>query len=95
MIRFRRWQRRVRLTLAVGFCGTAMGTNCLDSDIMKRFRAAYEPGLVQGLSAAIDDPANSQIGFRQAAAALLEGLGAIIQPRTPVSSGSSNSNSSS
>ena len=88
MIRFRRWQRGVRLTLAVGFCGTAMGTNCLDSEIMKRFRTAYEPGLVEGLSAALDDPAHSQIGFRQAAAALLDGLGAIIQPRTPASDGS-------
>ena len=93
MKRFRRWQRGIRLTLAVGFFGTALATNCMDSGIMKRFRTAYEPGLVQGLSAALGDPANSETGLRQAAGALLDGLGAVIQPRTPASSGSSNSNS--
>lgn len=88
MIRFARWQRRIRLTLAVGFCGTAMGTNCLDSDILKRFRTAYEPGLVSGLSAALEDSENAETGLREAAAALLDGLGAALQPRTSASSGS-------
>jgi hypothetical protein len=88
MIRFRRWRRGIRLTLAVGFCGTAMGANCLDSDVLKRFRTAYEPGLVSGLSAALEDPENAETGLREAAAALLDGLGAVIQPRTPASSDS-------
>lgn len=93
MKRFRRWQRVIRVTLAVGFCGTAMEAGCLDSEIAKRFRSATEPGLVQGLSSAVGDPANSETGLRQAAQALLDGLGAIIQPRTPASSGNSNSSS--
>ena len=65
-----------------------MGANCLDSDVLKRFRTAYEPGLVSGLSAALEDPENAETGLREAAAALLDGLGAVIQPRTPASSDS-------
>jgi len=55
---------------------------CWDSDIAKRFREGYEPGFVEGLSQAIEDPANSQDGFRRLGQALFEGLGNIITPRT-------------
>lgn len=58
------------------------GPACLDSDIAKRFREGYAPGLVEGLSTFITDPANAEAGLQQTGAALFEGLGAILQPRT-------------
>ena len=85
-----RWNRRIRLTLATGLLGcVSMFGGCWDSDIAKRFREAYGPGLVEGLSDAITNPAQSQLGFRRTATALFEGLGAIIQPRTSAGSGGS------
>lgn len=81
LFKFRRCLKVILITGAVGVL--PIGNGCFDSSIVKRFREAYEPGLVAGLSAAVTDPANSQIGFRQTATALFEALGAIIQPRTP------------
>jgi hypothetical protein len=60
----------------------------LDSDLGKRFREGYAPGLVDGLSAAITDPAEAETGFRQAGVALIDAIGALLQPRTPSSAGS-------
>ena len=87
MKRLARWQRRIRVILAVTTCGCMMETGCLQSDIAKRFRSATESGLVSGLSSAVTDPANAETGLRQAAAALLDGLGAILTPRTPANTG--------
>lgn len=57
-------------------------TGCMDSDIAKRFREAFVPNWVAGLSAAVTSPWESEIGFRQTAVALFEALGAVITPRT-------------
>ncbi len=82
-----RWRKRLKRLMLTGLIGAAPVLNgCLDSDAFKRFRDAYEPGFVAGLSAAVTDPANSQIGFRQLATAFFEGLGAVIDPRTPAGS---------
>ncbi|MCG8408092.1 MAG: hypothetical protein MI923_23075 [Phycisphaerales bacterium] len=81
--------RRIHLLLWIGTCGTAlMTTGCLDSEIAKRFRQAVIPGLVEGWSAALLDPANAETGLRQSGAAVLEAIGSIIQPRTRVETGS-------
>ena len=57
-------------------------SSCLDSDIGKRFREGYGPGLVDGLTTFITDPANAEAGLQQTGAAFFEGIGAILQPRT-------------
>jgi hypothetical protein len=74
--------------LAVLMAGTLPVTSCFDSEIARRFRGAYAPGFMEGVSSAITDPANAETGLRQAWAALYDGLGAIIEPRTPATSGS-------
>lgn len=73
--------------------GTLFSDGCFDSAIGQRFRDATAGGLTQGLSSAITDPTNAETGLRDAAAALINGLGAIIETRG--ASGSSNSNGSS
>ena len=81
--------RRIKIALVTSVIGFAPVMNgCWDSDIAKRFREAYEPGFVAGLSMAIDNPAQSQLGFRRLGQAFFEGLGAIISPRTASSAGS-------
>lgn len=74
--------RSVLLTLA-GLCVPATAGCDWSSEVARRFREAYGPGLVEGLSAALTNPTQSEAGLRRAGAALLEGLGAIIEPRTP------------
>src|SRR5262245_24428931 len=75
--------RRIRSFLACALTASLMvAPSCLNSDISKRFRESYGPGLVDGLSTFITDPANAEAGLQQTGAALFEGIGAIIQPRT-------------
>ncbi len=76
-----RLRKKSRVFFAALLLGHALEPGCFDSAIALRFREAYTPGLVAGLSAAVSDPANSETGFRQAGAALFEGLGAILLPR--------------
>lgn len=61
--------------------------DCLDSDIAKRFRETSGPGVVAGLGNAVQNPQNAEEGLREAAAAFFQGLGGIVQPRTPSSRG--------
>ncbi|MBI5764687.1 MAG: hypothetical protein HZA51_14320 [Planctomycetes bacterium] len=68
--------------------GHAFDSGCLSSEIALRFREAYAPGLTAGATAAITDPQNAEDGLRQAWAALYDGIGAIITPRSADSSGS-------
>lgn len=83
--------RRVRRFVAYAASGFLLGgPACLDSDIGKRFREGYAPGLVEGLSTFITDPTNAEAGLQQTGAALFEGLGAILQPRTGSSTADGN-----
>ncbi len=87
MQRNRRSIRRVQRFLAYAASAFLIaGPPCFDSDIGRRFREAYGPGLVDGLSTVITDPTNAEVGLRQTGAALFDGLGAILQPRTGSSS---------
>lgn len=100
MIRRARWVRRLRAGIVLALCGGAVQfSGCMDSEIMKRFREAYAPGLVEGLTTALAAPGDAEEGLRRTATAFAEGLGAVIEPRTPApssgSSGSSNTGSSS
>lgn len=80
--------RKVKFLVAA-LIGTAPVLNgCFDTDAFKRFREAYGPGFVEGLSMAVENPAQSQLGFRRLAQALFEGVGAVIDPRSPSSAGS-------
>ena len=86
-----RWVRRVQKSLAYTASALLLsGPACLDSDIAKRFREGYTPGLVDGLSTFITDPENAEAGLQQTGAALFEGLGAILQPRTGSSASDDN-----
>lgn len=77
------WVRQVQKFMAFAASAFLMsGPACLDSDLAKRFREGYAPGLVEGLSTFITDPTNAEAGLQQTGAALFEGLGAILQPRT-------------
>lgn len=59
--------------------------DCLDHDAVKRFRESAGPGLVEGFGSALTDPQNAEAGLRQAGAAIFQGVGGIIQTRTPSS----------
>jgi hypothetical protein len=76
-----RYGKKATVVCAALLMGQVLEAGCLDSSIALRFREAYAPGLVAGLSTAISNPADSETGFRQAGAALFEGLGAILLPR--------------
>lgn len=92
MTRFFRIHRRAHLRLIAALAsGVLLSGGCLDSEIVKRFRDAYAPGLIQGLSTAFATPGQAEEGFRQMGSALADGLGAIFQTRTPASSGSGSS----
>ena len=80
---------RAKIALATALVSTAFADGCFDSAIALRFREAYQPGLTEGLSSAITDPTNAEAGLREAGAAFLDGLGAILQPRSSSSSSSS------
>lgn len=86
--RFISWKRRVSLVLAGSVTMLALADGCWDSAIAVRFREAYAPGFTEGLTSAITNPADAEAGLRQAGAALLDGLGAIIQPRSSSSTNS-------
>ena len=74
--------RAGRLLAALFVCNSVMGGGCLDSEIAKRFRTAYVPGLVEGLSTAVSTPGDAETGLRRAWAALFEGLGAALTVRS-------------
>lgn len=59
--------------------------DCLGSDIAKRFREVAGPAFIEGVNTAILNPESAEDGLRQAGAAFLEGLGGIIDTRTPSS----------
>jgi len=88
MKRMVRWNRRARwLTAAMMTCyGFSLGNGCMDSDIAKRFRDAYVPGLMEGLSTAVSAPGQAEQGLRIAWAALMNGIGAMFEVRTPATS---------
>lgn len=89
MTRCRRSFQRTRRFLAYASTATLLiAPSCFSSDIAKRFREGYGPAAVQGLSTYLTDPENAEAGLQQAGAALFDGIGAILQPRT----GSSTSN---
>ncbi len=91
-----RWNRRAKRWLVVCLTSTTvMWAGCLDSDIAKRFREAYAPGFIQGLSTAFAQPGQTETGLRQMGVALATALGGIIQPRTQLSSSSSGSSNTS
>jgi len=84
---------KAKFLLAAFLTTTAIASGCWDSAIAIRFREAYVPGLTAGLSSAITDPTNAESGLREAGAALVEGLGAALQPRSATSGSSSGSSS--
>ena len=87
--------RRIRPALAAALTSSVLLFNgCFDSDIIKRFREGSTETFVEGLSTALEQPGQAETGLRLMGTALAEGLGAILNPRTPASSGSSSSTSS-
>ncbi len=89
---FVRWNRRVKHALAAGLTASGFLFNgCFDTEVAKRFREAYTPGFIQGLSTALGQAGQAEAGLRQMGVALAQALGGVIQPRTTVSSGSSGS----
>lgn len=88
--------RRRRAVLAVVAALVACPyETCISTDLAKRFREAYAPGLIAGLSAAITTPTDPDTGIRQAWAALIDGLGALlnVQPASTKTGSSSQSGS--
>ena len=84
----RRRTRRILKLAATCSLGAMLTEGCiLQSDIAKRFREAYGPGFVAGATAAITDPNNAEAGVREATAALFDGIGAVLMPRTESSAG--------
>lgn len=84
--------RRIRPALVAALTTPVLFfSGCFDSDIAKRFREAYSPTFVEGLSTALEQPGQAEAGLRLMGTALAEGLGAILEPRTSASSGSSTS----
>ena len=79
---------RLKLLLAATLTGALFSDGCFDSSFADQFRTALAPGLTKGLSSAITDPTNAEAGLRQAAAAFIQGFGAIISPAQGSSSGS-------
>jgi hypothetical protein len=75
--------------------GPFLLNGCMDDDAVKRFRDAFAPGLTEGLSTALGADGQGAAGLRRMGTALADGLGAIIQARTPASSGSSSGSRSS
>jgi hypothetical protein len=83
-MRSRRKVMRIAVWTATYVAGAMLAEGCfLQSEIVKRFREGYEPGLVSGVTTAITDPDNAEDGVRQAIAAVFDGLGAVIQPKSP------------
>ena len=77
-----RGARKAAIVLATVFgSGTLLSDGCFDSAIAQRFRDASAAGLTAGFSNAITDPTNAEAGLRDAAAALVTGIGAVFQTR--------------
>jgi hypothetical protein len=94
MIRSSHSLRRAGLQLSAALAsGVLLSSGCLDSDIVKRFRDAYAPGFISGLTTALEAPGQAEAGLRELGAALADGLGAIIAPRSPATTGGSSTNS--
>lgn len=94
--RLHRELRWIRSAVVYSLMATALSsTGCWESDLAKRFREAYAPGFIQGMSTALAQPGQAEAGLRQMGVALAEALGDVIQPRTTVSAGSTGSRSSS
>lgn len=82
MQRTARHIRRATFTLAAILgAGTAYSSGCFDSAIAQRFRDAASPGITAGVSSAITDPTNAEAGLRDAAAAIMTGIGAVVETR--------------
>jgi hypothetical protein len=80
------------LLLTIGLFSGLLTTGCdLNSELAKRFREAYAPGLIAGLSSAVASPGSAEAGLRDALAALINGLGALINVQGPTSSSTSGS----
>jgi len=73
--------RRAGRVFAALLAANSIVGGCLSSEIGKRFRDAYVPGLVAGLSTAVTTPDQADAGLRQSLAALIEGLGAALSVR--------------
>jgi hypothetical protein len=88
-------RRRVTAILcALLASGTVLSSGCLDNDISKRFRDAFSPGFTEGLTTALAADGQGAAGLRQIGTALADALGAVIQSRTPATSGSSSTSTS-
>ena len=78
-------RRLARLPIAAMLGSTFLLGGCfgleLDSAIVQRFRAAYAPGLAEGLQTAVLEPGDAEEGLRQAWAALMDGIAAAVAPR--------------
>lgn len=72
-------KKRRRITLAV-FAAmlTCHYETCISTDLAKRFREVYAPAATAGLASAITTPSDPDTGIRQAWAALIQGLGALL-----------------
>lgn len=79
----RRRLRCLKVSLAAGFCASAFLNlgGCLDEEIAKRFRVAFGPPFVEGVSQVIGDSGTVEAALSSVATAFLSGLGAVIQPR--------------
>lgn len=78
-------RRLARLRIAAMLGCTYLLGGCfgleLDSAIVQRFRAAYAPGLAEGLRTAVLEPGDAEEGLRQAWAALMDGIAAAVAVR--------------
>jgi len=90
---FKRRKPMIVLAAILG-SGTLLSDGCFDSAIAQRFRDASASGITDGLTSAITDPTNAETGLRSAWAALVDGLGAVIQTRDSSSNSSGGSTSS-
>lgn len=89
----RHWFRK-RRAAAITITAMVVGSTCegcFNSDLAKRFREAYAPGLAEGLATAVATPGAGETGLRQAWAALFEGLGAILNVKSSTTSSASGS----
>ena len=70
-------RRAGKLFAALCACHGLAG-GCLDSEVAVRFRNAYVPGLMEGLSTAVSAPGQSEDGLRRAWSAMFDGLSAAL-----------------
>ena len=70
--------RRAGRLLALAFACYGIAGGCLDSAVAVRFRNAYVPGLMAGLSTAVSAPGQAEDGLRQAWSAMFDGFAAAL-----------------